>query len=104
MHATGGKKLSVSHAETVELLHMWHGNTVSRQCAPSAREGGRTHSRPPRYNTRAHILDKVADLQELVTQNEDGLYEVADGDAAVSRNLGHALCRYFEKRDDDGIM
>ena len=62
VRATGGKKLSVGHAESVELLHMWHGNTQSRQ-----------------YNTRAHILDRVEDLEELVLQNEDGLYEVAQG-------------------------
>jgi hypothetical protein len=43
----------------------------------------------------------VADLEQLVTQNEDGLYEVDEGASPVSRNLGRALCRYFEKRCED---
>ena len=45
----------------------------------------------------------MADLEQLVTQNEDGLYEVEE-DGPVGRNLGRALCRYFEKRCEGCVL
>ena len=71
------------------VLHLWHGTHVNRQ-----------------YVNRHIILKNVADVRDIVVQNNDDLFSYnygRDHDSChFTRNISEQLKKYFwERRDDD---
>jgi hypothetical protein len=72
------------------VYHMWHGTHFKRQ-----------------YVNRHLILRNVEDIDDILEQNSDGLFEFnygRDHDSyAMVKSVSNELKKYFEEREDDEV-
>lgn len=73
------KRPSISYLNG-NVFHLWHGSIENRN-----------------YVKRVEILSGIEDISNILTENQDGIFEFTDP------TLNEKMYNYFSNRDDDGL-